>query len=59
MPAPPTTESSPCVDQHIVSAGENLFRIAFNCGLTTEQLATANNIPYPHIIYPGQVLSFP
>jgi LysM repeat protein len=40
-------------------AGENLFRIAYNCGLTTEELAKANGIPYPYVIQPGQELKFP
>jgi len=58
-PAPPMTNLGPCAGQYVVSSGENLFRIAFNCGLTTEQMATVNGILYPYIIYPEQVLSFP
>jgi lipoprotein NlpD len=44
---------------HVVSAGENLFRIALNHGLTTEQLAGANGIAPPYTIHPGQELLVP
>lgn len=44
---------------HIIQSGENLFRIALSYGLTTEQLATANNITNPTTIYAGQVLVIP
>jgi hypothetical protein len=43
----------------VVGRGENLFRIAFNCGLTTAQLAAANGIGYPFTIFTGQTLRFP
>jgi LysM repeat protein len=48
-----------CTGTHTVVKGENLFRIAYNCGLTTEQLAAVNGVPYPYTIFPGQVLKFP
>jgi len=48
-----------CSGTHTVVAGENLFRIGFNCGFTTEQMANANGIFYPFNIYQGQVLHFP
>jgi len=54
-PATPTV----CTGTHTVVRGENLFRIAYNCGLTTEQLAAANSIAFPYTIFPGQVLKFP
>jgi LysM repeat protein len=57
-PVPGATQQT-CTGSHTVVRGENLFRIAYNCGLTTEQLAAANGIPYPYTIYPGQVLKFP
>jgi LysM repeat protein len=44
---------------HTVQPGENLFRIALNYGLTTEQLAAANNIANAWQIYSGQVLVIP
>lgn len=57
-PVPPATAIA-CTGTHTVVKGENLFRIAYNCGLTTEQLAAFNSIPYPYTIYTGQILRFP
>ncbi len=48
-----------CKGTYTVKRGDNLFRIAFNCGLTTEQMARANNIAFPYRIYPGNVLKYP
>ncbi|MGH2522886.1 MAG: LysM peptidoglycan-binding domain-containing protein [Anaerolineales bacterium] len=57
---PPSPESSGrCAGTYVVAQGENLFRIGFNCGFTTEQMAMANGIWRPYTIYPGQVLRFP
>ena len=55
---PPATPQA-CKGTHTVVQGENLFRIAYNCGLTTEQLASVNGIKYPYLIHPGDVLKFP
>jgi LysM repeat protein len=55
---PPATPQS-CTGTHTVVQGENLFRIAYNCGLTTEQLAGVNGVKFPYIIHPGDVLRFP
>jgi LysM repeat protein len=44
---------------HTVRAGENLFRIALRYGLTTEELARANGITNPSLIFPNQVLVIP
>lgn len=57
-PVPPATAIA-CTGTHTVARGENLFRIAYNCGLTTEQLAATNSIPYPYTIYTGQIIRFP
>jgi LysM repeat protein len=57
--APTPTAVQACTGTYTVKAGDNLFRIAFNCGLTTEQLARTNNIPFPYTIYPGQVIKYP
>jgi lipoprotein-anchoring transpeptidase ErfK/SrfK len=44
---------------YVVKPGDNLFRIALNHGLTTQQLAAANGITnYAHV-YVGQVLTIP
>jgi len=52
-------EPRPVPTQHIVQAGENLFRIALRYGLSVDDLARANNISNPQLIYAGQVLSLP
>jgi len=41
---------------HVVAPGENLFRIALNNDMTTEQLAELNGIDAPYLIQPGQEL---
>jgi 2',3'-cyclic-nucleotide 2'-phosphodiesterase/3'-nucleotidase len=42
-----------------VQRGDNLFRIALRYGLTTDELAAANNITDPTRIFAGQVLVIP
>jgi len=64
MPGPGATPGgdppqASCSGQHVVTTGESLYRIAFTCGLTVEQVAAANNISYPYTIYIGQVLTIP
>jgi len=44
---------------HVVQAGENLFRISLRYGLTTAEMAAANNITNPALIYVGQTLAVP
>lgn len=44
---------------HVVQSGENLFRIALRYGLTTDELAAANNITNTAQIYAGQTLIIP
>lgn len=44
---------------HTVQAGENLYRIALQYGLTVADLAAANAIADPTRIYVGQVLTIP
>lgn len=44
---------------YVVQRGDTLFRIALNHGLSTQQLAQANNIINPDVIYAGQVLVIP
>jgi len=59
--ATPTTGTgtATCTGTHTVITGDNLFRLAYACGLTIEQLAAKNNIAYPYTIYPGQTLVYP
>ncbi len=54
-PTPPTVSGN----IHTVAAGETLFRIATNYGLSTAELADANNIGDPTRIYTGQQLIIP
>jgi murein DD-endopeptidase MepM/ murein hydrolase activator NlpD len=51
----PTTSSV----LHIVQRGETLFRIATQYGLTVNELASANSIADPTLIYAGQQLVIP
>jgi LysM repeat protein len=44
---------------YVVKPGDNLFRIALNHGLTTQQLAAANGISNIAHVYVGQVLRIP
>ncbi|MGJ3240475.1 MAG: LysM peptidoglycan-binding domain-containing protein [Anaerolineae bacterium] len=44
---------------HVVQSGETLFRIAVGYGLTTQELAQANGIIDPTVIYSGQQLIIP
>ena len=59
----PTTGKAPqaaiCSGTYTVVQGDTLYSIAYRCGLTTEQLATANAIRNPSAIHPGDVLKFP
>jgi LysM repeat protein len=57
--APPPASGQPCTGQYTVRTGDNLFRLAYNCNLTTEQLAALNNIPWPYQIKVGQIIRFP
>jgi LysM repeat protein len=54
----PGVPQAVCTGTHTVVAGDTLFRLAYGCGFTVEQLAAANGIVYPYTIYPGQVLKF-
>ncbi|MEZ4671248.1 MAG: LysM peptidoglycan-binding domain-containing protein [Anaerolineae bacterium] len=44
---------------YIVRAGDNLFRIALNHGVSLSDLQRINNIPDPTRIFVGQVLTIP
>jgi LysM repeat protein len=54
-----TPPAQACSGTYTVKAGDNLFRIGFRCGFTTEQMAQVNNLRPPYRIFPGQVLKFP
>jgi LysM repeat protein len=55
----PGAPSAACTGTHTVVTGDTLYRLAFNCGLTVEQLAAANNVAFPYTIFVGQVLRYP
>jgi LysM repeat protein len=55
-PVPP---AAGCTGTRTIVTGDTLFRLAYGCGLTVEQLAAANGIAFPYTIFPGQVLRFP
>lgn len=57
--APGAPPAQACTGTYTVKAGDNLFRIGFRCGFTTEQMAQVNNLRPPYRIFPGQVLKFP
>jgi LysM repeat protein len=54
--APTTT---PGETTHVVQPGENLFRIALKYGTTVQEIAAANGIANPGMIYVGQELTVP
>jgi len=58
-PAPGGAPQAVCVGSHTVVSGDTLYRLAYPCGLTIEQLAAANGIVFPYTIYPGQVINYP
>jgi LysM repeat protein len=57
-PAPGATPV-PSSKTYTVKAGDNLFRIALAYNMSYITLAQYNGIPYPYIIYVGQVINIP
>lgn len=57
--APQGIEFEPTDGTYVVQVGDNLFRIALRNGLTTRQLAQANGITNPALIFVGQRLIIP
>ncbi len=58
-PLTPSPAAEACKGTYMVKSGDNLFRIGFRCGFTTEQMAQVNNLRPPYRLFPGQVLKFP
>ncbi len=60
-PTPTQTQTpTPTVDRtYVVQRGDTLFRIATRYGLTVAEMAAANSISDPTLIYAGQVLTIP
>jgi murein DD-endopeptidase MepM/ murein hydrolase activator NlpD len=58
-PLPEDAQPSFTSNIHVVQSGETLFRIATAYGLTVQDLAAANGILDPTVIYVGQTLIIP
>jgi LysM repeat protein len=50
---------APAVREHVVQAGENLYRVALRYGVTVNDLQQANSLPNANIIFVGQRLLIP
>jgi len=48
-----------CSAQYVVEPGDNLFSIGVTFGVLWPQIATANNLSNPSLIFPGQLLCIP
>jgi len=57
--AAPVQAAGRCTSPYVVQAGDNLFRIALNCGVDLSTLASANGISDPTQISVGQTLTIP
>ena len=55
----PAASAAACTTQYTVRPGDNLFRIGLAFGVPWPQIATANNLSNPGLIFPGQVLCIP
>lgn len=62
-PTPQPTQAAPAQPSgervHVVQAGENLYRIALQYGMSYPDLAAYNNIVNPHTIRAGQQIRIP
>lgn len=55
----PRPTASPAPGTYRVESGDYLSELARRFGTTWKELAEWNEIPYPYVIYPGQVLDVP
>ena len=65
-PPPPLVEETEVEDvseysgtTYVVKKGDYLYALAQQFGLNWQKLATYNDIGYPYVVYPGQVLKIP
>jgi nucleoid-associated protein YgaU len=59
---PATATGEGCPFTYVVQPGDRLFRIAYDLGYDPNfwvEIAAANNIPDPYLVYPGQELTIP
>ena len=56
---PPGGGTTPGGNSYVVRPGDTLFSIAIRFGTTVYAIQIANNLPNPHFIFAGQVLSIP
>jgi LysM repeat protein len=59
VPAFAAARTANCSAQYTVQPGDNLFRIGASFGVPWPQIAAANNLAIPSLIFPGQVLCIP
>jgi LysM repeat protein len=55
----PAASAAACSAQYTVLPGDNLFRIGLAFGVPWPNIAAANNLSNPSLIFPGQVLCIP
>jgi lysozyme len=58
-PTPPATPSPQTETTYVVKAGDNLFRIGLNYGISWVQIAEANGLVNPNQLTVGQTLKIP
>jgi LysM repeat protein len=58
-PAPVPVAPGGSGGAYVVTPSDTLFSIAMRYGTSVEAIASANNIPYPYVIYEGQTLIIP
>lgn len=64
LPPPPPVDTLPIDTEYsgqiyIVQPGDYLYALARTFGLNWQTLASANQISYPYIVYPGQEIQIP
>ena len=61
MPYPgyPKPGYGKCETAHVVKPGETLYQIGMYYGVPAEQIAWANNLANPNMVYAGQTLCIP